>query len=92
VPKRDAAAFALNARRQLDQAFKALPIFSVSRSSALLNYLAVLEAESVKAAAFSGSTLAAFGAHRRAVESSAHAVPAIFESLRLDPRIGPNGN
>ena len=80
MPKRDTAAFALNARRQLEQAFRALPIFSRPRSVALLNYLAVLEAESVKAAVFSSNpTLTTFGAHRSAVESSAHAIPAIFE-------------
>lgn len=79
MPKRNAAAFAVNARRQLDQTLTALPIFSILRSPDLLNYLTVLEAESVKAAAFSpGSALTNFSAHRQAVESSAHAVPAIL--------------
>jgi hypothetical protein len=88
VPKRNAAAFALNARRQLEAAFRSLPIFTIPRSAALLNYLTVLEAESVKAAVFStDSTLTTFGAHRSAVESSTHAIPAIFEWCPEDPTL-----
>ena len=60
------------------------------RSSALLNYLTVLEAESVKATLFSaGSPAAALGAHRQAVESSAHAIPAIFEQCPPDEAWAP---
>jgi hypothetical protein len=90
VAKRNASTFALNARRQIAQELKALAILSVPRSSALVNYLAVLEAESVKATVFSaGSPMAALGAHRQAVESSAHAIPAISSSA-LQMRASPN--
>jgi hypothetical protein len=66
----------LNAHRRLADELAALPIFSVPRSSALLNYLAVLEVESLMSAR---SHLSVFAAHRQAVESSAHAIPAILE-------------
>ncbi|MFZ0735057.1 MAG: hypothetical protein WAM79_22260 [Candidatus Sulfotelmatobacter sp.] len=79
--KRDTARFALTARRRLVEELAALPIFSVPRSSALLNYLAVLEVESLMSAR---SPLSVFGAHRQAVESSAHAIPAIFERCPKD--------
>ena len=70
VANRDPVSFALNARRQLTDQLRSLAIFSVSRSSALLHYFAVLEAESFKASVFSQcSPLAIFGAHRKAVES-----------------------
>ena len=85
VAKRDPASFALNARRQLTQELRSLAIFSVPRSSALLHYLAVLEAESFKASVFSQcSPVAIFGAHRLAVESTTHAIPAIFEQCPQD--------
>jgi len=85
VKKRDAATFALKARREIAQELRALEVLSMPRSSALLNYLTVLEAESVKAAVSSpGSTVATFGAHRQAVESSTHAIPAIFEQCPQD--------
>jgi len=85
VKKRDAATFALKARREIAQELRALKILSVPRSSALLNYLTVLEAESVKAAVSSpGSTVTTFGAHRQAVESSTHAIPAIFGQCPQD--------
>jgi hypothetical protein len=81
LAKRDTAMFAFNARRRLAEELAALPIFSVPRSSALLNYLAVLEVESLMSAR---SPLSVFGAHRQAVESSAHAIPAIFERCPKD--------
>ena len=85
VANRDPVSFALNARRQLTDQLRSLAIFSVSRSSALLHYFAVLEAESFKASVFSQcSPLAIFGAHRKAVESTTHAVPAIFELCPQD--------
>ncbi len=81
MAKRDPATFALNARRRVAEELAALPIFSVPRSLALLNYLAVLEVESLMSAR---SPLSVFGAHRQAVESSAHAIPAIFERCPKD--------
>jgi hypothetical protein len=71
----------LNAHRRLADELAALPIFSVPRSSALLNYLAVLEVESLMSAR---SHLSVFAAHRQAVESSAHAIPAILERCPKD--------
>jgi len=81
LTRRDTATFALSARRRLAEELAALPIFSVPRSSALLNYLAVLEVESLMSAR---SPLSVFGAHRQAVESSAHAIPAIFGRCPMD--------
>jgi hypothetical protein len=87
---RDASSFALTARRRIAQELRALAILSMPRSSALLNYLTVLEAESVKATLFSAaSPVAALGAHRQAVESSAHAIPAIFEQCPPDEALVP---
>jgi hypothetical protein len=82
VAKRDASTFAFNARHKIAQDLRALAIFSVPRSSAILNYFAVLE---VKFGIFSlDSTIAMFGAHREAVESSMYALPAIFEQCPPD--------
>jgi hypothetical protein len=81
LAKSDTATFALNARRRLTEELAALPIFSIPRSSALLNYLAVLEVEALMSAR---SHLSVFSAHRQAVESSAHAIPAIFERCPKD--------
>ena len=85
MAKRDPVSFALNARRQLTEQLRSLAIMSVPRSSALLHYLAVLEAESFKASVFSQcSPVALFGAHRQAVESTTNAIPAILELCPQD--------
>ena len=85
MKKRDPVAYAWNARRHLAEELRSLPILSAPRSLALLSYLAVLEAEAIKVSIFSPSSPEAiFGAHRQAVESSAHAIPAIVKHCPPD--------
>ena len=81
MPKRNAAAFALNVRRQLEAAFRSLPIFSIPRSAALpktVDWFWRPDASRTPVVS-TDTTLTTFGAHRSAVESSTHAIPAIFE-------------
>jgi hypothetical protein len=72
--KRDSAAFVAEARREIARSFEALPIFQRPRGQALYHYVAVLEVEALKAG---GDAARYFGAHRSAVESSFHAIPAV---------------
>lgn len=82
VKKRDPSTFALDARHRIAEDFRALAIFSTPRSSALLNYFAVLE---IKYGISSlDSTVAMLGAHREAVEATMYALPAIFEHCPSD--------
>lgn len=68
--------YAIDARRKIREAFNSLPIFRRPRGQALYHYCAVLEVEAFKAGA---SLTGHFSAHRAAVESSIHAIPALFE-------------
>ena len=77
MAKRDTSTYALTARRQIAEELRTLAIFSVPRSSALLNYFVVLEVQYGKLSL--DSTIAIFGGHRKAVESGMYALPAIFE-------------
>lgn len=90
--KRDSAAFVAEARREIGRTFETLPIFRRPRGQALYHYVAVLEVEAFKA----GKDVAPyFRAHRFAVESSFHAIPAMVrrcafgtvEELHIDKAV-----
>ncbi len=85
--RRDIAAYVVDVRRSIQNAFAALPIFGRTREQALYHYCAVLDVEGYKA----GADLAQhFSAGRAAVESSIRAIPALFERCpagQADPRI-----
>jgi len=76
VRKRDIAAYVVESRRNIQNAFAALPIFRRTREQALYHYCAVLEVESYQAGA---NQVQHFSAGRAAVESSIRAIPALFE-------------
>jgi hypothetical protein len=84
---RDIAAYVVDVRRSIQNAFAALPIFGRTREQALYHYCAVLDVEGYKA----GADLAQhFSAGRAAVESSIRAIPALFERCpagQANPRI-----
>jgi hypothetical protein len=79
--KRDAAVFLGEALRKICADFRALPLFTNPRSEALYHYVAALEAESLRESLLLPLEPRALGnwIHRRAVESSCIAVPAIFQ-------------
>jgi hypothetical protein len=85
--QRDIAAYVVESRRHVHDAFAALPIFRRTREQALYNYCAVLEVESFKAAA---NQTQLFSAGRAAVESGIQAIPALFERCspgQTDPQV-----
>ncbi len=80
APRKNTAAFAANARREVRRSFERLNIFARSRAEAVFHFVAVLEAEVIRAL-FSAAEAAPASnlAHRRAVEASAFAIPGIYE-------------
>lgn len=74
--KRDKTQYAVDARRNIRAAFDSLPIFRRERGQALYHYCAALEVEAFRA---EGDLTKTFSAHRKAVESSGRAIPALFE-------------
>jgi hypothetical protein len=77
--KRDAAALAAKARRELQSAFAGLDIFKRPRAAAVLHFATVLDVEPIRALLSPYADGPASNmAHRRVVEASAFAVPAIY--------------
>jgi hypothetical protein len=78
--RRDPAAFAATARREIQKAFEQLAIFKRPRSVAVVHFVAALDVEAIKAL-FSGfeDGPASNMAHRRVVEASSFAIPGIYQ-------------
>ena len=75
--KRDKAQYPIEAFRSIREQFRLLPIFKRQRDIALYNYVAATDFDALLSSALDP----AFGlhhSHRRMVESSTHAIPAIF--------------
>jgi hypothetical protein len=77
--RRDAAAIAANARREIERAFGLLKIFERPRGDAVLHFVAALDVEAVGAVASPHKDAPTSNmAHRRVVEASAFGIPAIY--------------
>jgi hypothetical protein len=87
--KRDLFQYVLQVRKDLAAAFRALPLLKRSRAAAIVHYFTLMEAEVFKIADAPGqASKKAFVVHRKAVESSSLAIPAIFDfcPVRIDLR------
>ncbi len=82
---RKPATYVADARRAIARNFRTLSVFGQHQSVALYNYVAVLEVETLKTVISQGDPkIDGHLAHRRAVESSAFAIPAIFKYCSRD--------
>jgi hypothetical protein len=83
--KRDASVLLVEALQKIEAEFRGLPLFSRPRSEALYHYVAALEAEGLGESLLPlDARKLGFHVHRRAVESSCVAVPAMFDYCRPD--------
>jgi hypothetical protein len=82
--KRDVSQYVPQVRRELANLFKGLSLLKRSRAAAIFHYFTVLEAEVFSIADAPGEpSKKAFLVHRKAVESSIRAIPAIFDFCPL---------
>jgi hypothetical protein len=78
--KRDAGEFAVEARRKIAEALRQLHIFGRPRPVALYHYATAMDIEAIRVLVSPREDAAVSNmAHRRVVESSEFAIPAIFE-------------
>ena len=76
----------MQARRKVAQTFNDLPIFSRPRPVAMYHYATAMDIEAIKALVLTGDGAAISNmTHRRVVESSQFAIPAILERCPSGP-------
>lgn len=92
--KRDKAQYVNQARRSIEEEFRRLPIFDRARSIAIYNYVRVSEVDALVSHALDPLSGLSHS-HRRMVEGSTHAIPAIFQhcdnSLVEEPDLREDG-
>lgn len=75
---RDSAHYLNNALAKIQETFRSLAIFRRIKTLAIYNYILASELDALKSG-LRNPILGPFDSHRRTVESSMHAVPALYE-------------